>query len=462
MSDNNDLAVEIWMEMAQKQPKLEDMGKYIKKIVEWDPTLNEYDAVRICRFRQIYYDDLEKFLNIVYYYRHSRRHERSANDGMLLRLAEIASRIEIAEKTIRSEQKQERIAYFRILVETGIRHTQLMDLWEENLKGNQIELLDKKIGGNTVYVDLDGRLPEISDETKNMLVADEQGYYFHDTVYYYRMMIYAAMPEEPDIHIHDIRYFAQCRKAVYLNYKDLQRGKYVVHYKRSKRPRQSKDIIYQVELPVGLPPKHYGALYKKFGKYFVRPGVQRFTFNKREYLVQITKAAVFPQDYAAAMTIYPQIASYNRVVTVDIGGFTVDYLLLRGGKPDLSVCDSLEMGVITLYNRIVSRANSELDVLLDETDIDTIICDKNSDYSNSVIKLVKQMTAQYVEDLLGTFRERGIDLKTGCIVFIGGGSKLLKPYLENTDKVGKCVFIDDICANAKGYEILYQVQKKSR
>ena len=114
MSENKDLPLEIWTEMAQQQPKLEDMGKYIKKIVEWDPTLNEYDAVRICRFRQIYYDDLEKFRNIVYYYRHSRRRERSASDGMLLRLAEIASRIEIAEKTIRSEQKQERIAYFRI------------------------------------------------------------------------------------------------------------------------------------------------------------------------------------------------------------------------------------------------------------------------------------------------------------------------------------------------------------
>lgn len=94
MSENKDLPLEIWTEMAQQQPKLEDMGKYIKKIVEWDPTLNEYDAVRICRFRQIYYDDLEKFRNIVYYYRHSRRRERSASDGMLLRLAEIASRIE--------------------------------------------------------------------------------------------------------------------------------------------------------------------------------------------------------------------------------------------------------------------------------------------------------------------------------------------------------------------------------
>ena len=229
-----------------------------------------------------------------------------------------------------------------------------------------------------------------------------------------------------------------------------------------KRPKQQKDIIYQVELPVGLPPKHYGALYKKFGKFFMRQGVIRFTYNQREYMVQITDTAVFPQDHAAAMTIYSQIASYNRVVTVDIGGFTVDYLLLRGGKPDLSVCDSLEMGVITLYNRIISRANSEFDVLLDETDIGTIIQNKSSNYSDSVIKLVQQMTKQYVEDLLGTFRKRGIDLKTGCIVFIGGGSKLLKTYLENTDKVRKCVFIEDICANAKGYEILYQVQKKSR
>ena len=237
MPENNNFAVEIWMEMAQKQPKLEDMGKYIKKIKEWDQTLNEYDAVRICRFRQIYYDDLEKFLNIVYYYRHSRRHERSANDGMLFRLAEIASRIEAAEKTIRSEQKQERIAYFRTLVETGIRHTQLVDLKEENLNGNQIEMLDKKIGGNTVYVDLDGRFPKISEETKNMLVADEQGHYFHDTVHYYRMMIYAAMPEGSEIPIHDIRYFAQRRKALYSDYEDLRQGRYVVRYKK-KNPKK--------------------------------------------------------------------------------------------------------------------------------------------------------------------------------------------------------------------------------
>jgi plasmid segregation protein ParM len=48
------------------------------------------------------------------------------------------------------------------------------------------------------------------------------------------------------------------------------------------------------------------------------------------------------------------------------------------------------------------------------------------------------------------------------VVFIGGGALLLRKYLENSEKTGKCVFIEDICANAKGYELLYQVQKKGR
>lgn len=57
-----------------------------------------------------------------------------------------------------------------------------------------------------------------------------------------------------------------------------------------RRTQPQKDIIYQVELPVGLPPKHYGALLR----------------------------------------------------SLDISGFTLDYLVLREGRPDLSVCDSLE------------------------------------------------------------------------------------------------------------------------
>ena len=224
----------------------------------------------------------------------------------------------------------------------------------------------------------------------------------------------------------------------------------------------SENTILQVELPVGLPPKHYGALHRKFRDYFMNRGRQCLIYKGREYQLEIADAAVFPQDYAAAMTIYPKISSFSKVTTVDIGGFTLDYLLLRGGRPDLSVCDSLEKGVITLYNTIISRVNSEYDILLEDADIDSIIKGEKTDYDMQVIRMVQEMTKTYVDDLVGTLRERGLDLKTGCVVFIGGGALLLREYLENSDKVGKCVFIEDICANAKGYGLLYQVQKKGR
>lgn len=229
-----------------------------------------------------------------------------------------------------------------------------------------------------------------------------------------------------------------------------------------KRGMSSKDVELHVDLPVGLPPKHYGALYKKFQDYFKDRGEQLVIYKGRTYHIYVENVIAFPQDYAAAMTIYPQIAAYNKVITVDIGGFTLDYLLLRNGGPDLSVCDSLEKGVITLYNKIISRINSEYDMLLDDSDIDGIIREEKTDYDGSVVSLVRDMTKTYVDDLLGTLRERGIDLKTGCVVFIGGGALLLRKYLEGSDKIGKSVFVTDICANAKGYKLLYEVQKKGR
>ena len=220
--------------------------------------------------------------------------------------------------------------------------------------------------------------------------------------------------------------------------------------------------VLQVSLPVGLPPKHYGALYQKFQEYFQSRGTQHFTYKGRNYEVHIEDVVAFPQDYAAAMTIYPKLKEYNRVVTADLGGFTFDYLLLRNGNPDLSVCDSLEKGIIRLHNNIISRINSEYDVLLEASDIDCIIKNENTDYEEAVIRTVREMTKTYVDDLLGDLRERGIDLKSVCIVFIGGGSLLLREYIVNSGKIGKYIFMEDVCANAKGYKMLYEIQKRGR
>ncbi len=103
-----------------------------------------------------------------------------------------------------------------------------------------------------------------------------------------------------------------------------------------------------------------------------------------------------------------------------------------------------------------------LDILIDDTDIDRIIRGEKTDFVEDVVRIVEDMTRTFVNDILGTLRERGLDLKAGCVVFIGGGALLLRKYLEQSGKIGRCIFVEDICANAKGYGMLYQIQKKGR
>jgi plasmid segregation protein ParM len=168
--------------------------------------------------------------------------------------------------------------------------------------------------------------------------------------------------------------------------------------------------LFSVELPVGLPPKHFGSLYQKFENYFRRDGIVDFGFRGKEYRVCIENVVAFPQDYAAAMTVYQDIRSYGRAVVIDLGGFTLDYMLIRGGAPDLAVCDSLEQGVIKLYNQAISRVNSEFDILLDEADIDDIIAGAGADFPAGVAGAVRNMSYTFVGDLIGILRERGLDL----------------------------------------------------
>ena len=67
-----------------------------------------------------------------------------------------------------------------------------------------------------------------------------------------------------------------------------------------------------------------------------------------------------------------------------------------------------------------------------------------------------------INDLFSTLRERMLDLRIGKVVFVGGGAILLRRQIEASRKVTDALFIDDINANAKGYEFLYQIETAGR
>lgn len=222
------------------------------------------------------------------------------------------------------------------------------------------------------------------------------------------------------------------------------------------------DTLMRIQLAVGLPPAHFGVQAKRFINYFDGRGAISFQFRGKPYAVYIENTACFPQSFSAAVATVKNLAASPKVLVVDIGGFTADYVRLRNGVPDMSACDSLENGVILLYNRVRARANAELDVLLDESEIDCILRGEHRDVAPEVVELVEKEAQEFVNDLLSGLRERMLELKSGRVIFLGGGANLLRRQIEASGKVGQATFVEDINANAKGYEYLYRLQHGER
>ena len=213
----------------------------------------------------------------------------------------------------------------------------------------------------------------------------------------------------------------------------------------------------EITLLVGLPPAHYEQLHSRFEQYFLRRREAiDFEYNGKYYSVRINKVLSYPQAFAAAVTQYSTLKAHSVAYIIDIGGFTIDVLKLRFGRPDLEVVESFEKGVITLYNSIASKCNSQYARILEECEIDEVIRNQPTVLPGEVQQLIRIMTSDFLAEFYNFLRERGIDVSTSKCVFAGGGSLLLRSMIERGNKVAFPIFIEDIHANAIGYEVLYQ------
>ena len=107
-------------------------------------------------------------------------------------------------------------------------------------------------------------------------------------------------------------------------------------------------------------------------------------------------------------------------------------------------------------------SHREMDMLLEESDIDAILKGQTDGYTEKAVRIVEYQAQEFINDLFSTLRERMIDLRSGTVVFVGGGAILLRRQIEASGKIGRLIFVDEINANAKGYEFLYQLEMAGR
>ena len=218
--------------------------------------------------------------------------------------------------------------------------------------------------------------------------------------------------------------------------------------------------IEHIELAVGLPPEHYGILRDSFAKYFKRYGVIKFNYKDKPYSIIVDKVLAFPQAFEAVIPQSHILTNTLRMFIIDIGGYTTDVLLLRNGKPDMQFCRSLETGIITMNNEIVRKVGALHDMRIEDEHINAVLCEQETILPDDVKNTILCVTELHAKDILDQLRELQVDLRSNPAIFIGGGSILLRKFIEESTLVAKSDFIESPNANAIGYEMLARSQLK--
>ncbi|MDR3344635.1 MAG: ParM/StbA family protein [Oscillospiraceae bacterium] len=218
--------------------------------------------------------------------------------------------------------------------------------------------------------------------------------------------------------------------------------------------------INRITLAVGLPPEHWGIGRESFAEYFHRQDAVNFVYNDEPMSVIIEQVLVYPQAYAAVVPQSARLVDIPRMFIIDIGGMTTDVLLLRNGKPDMQFCRSLETGIITMQNNLCGRINAQYDMTIETEHIEGVIRGTDNILPYEVKNAIRTAAKQHAESIVDKLRELRVDLRSNPAIFIGGGSILLREYLETSPLVAKATFIPETDANAIGYQMLAAAQLK--
>ena len=220
--------------------------------------------------------------------------------------------------------------------------------------------------------------------------------------------------------------------------------------KELKLRNKKKAKIY---LAVGLPISRFGAEKKDFISYLSKDKEISFAFEGEYYSIVICKVSVYPQCYAA---VADKLMAYRRrQLIVDIGSWTLDLMPIEDMIPDEGDCFTQEMGLITCMRSINEECVRKLNGEIVESDIQYIMRTGESELPPEYTEIVVKGLKKFAETVFQVIREHKYNLELTPITFVGGGATVMKLFSGNTGS--NISYIEDVRANAKGYEFLAKV-----
>ncbi len=222
-----------------------------------------------------------------------------------------------------------------------------------------------------------------------------------------------------------------------------------------------------IDLGVGLPPSHLAVQKDKTLRYyeeFFGNGVE-FYYNGNTYKFRLGALDIYPQNFAVVCATKREpdsiMATYDDYYTLDFGGYTLDKIAIINNRLSIQECDSIEDGIVTLCEKVVSQVRKDKAISLDENAVISILKGKKTVIPADVVEYVKDYTRNWTFEVLNRLSQSGVNFMTRPVVFMGGTALLLKDYIAEYGKICCYEIIENPNANADAYRKLIKLKVQS-
>ncbi|MDO4563357.1 MAG: ParM/StbA family protein [Clostridia bacterium] len=206
----------------------------------------------------------------------------------------------------------------------------------------------------------------------------------------------------------------------------------------------------KVHIAAGLPLTWVSEQKEDFKAYLLQNETAAFTFNDKNYHIEFVGADVFPQGFSAVCGRLREFFGTNMLA--DIGNGTMNIMYINDCRPVPDKCFTEKFGVNQCMLAIREEVLKKHGTLVPEDVIEQMIRKGTANISDKFLSTIKETAAEYVNGIFRILRERELNLELMRLFVAGGGSCMIKHFGEYDSS--RVIIIDDICAAAKGYELL--------
>ena len=209
-----------------------------------------------------------------------------------------------------------------------------------------------------------------------------------------------------------------------------------------------------VYIAAGLPLTWVSEQKTEFKNYLLQNNEVVFTFREVEYRINIVGAEVYPQGFSAIVNNLPSFTGVTMLC--DIGNGTMNLLRIVNKNPDAQRMFTEKYGTHQCALLIREEMMKVHHASLDDAIITEILKKGTADIDGAYLETVVKTAKAYTAGIFRRLREHEYDPKLMKLYVVGGGGCLIRNFADYNES--RVTVNDDICATAKGYERMLEMQ----